>query len=610
MGSPATVPRDAPAFRGISSSSLVVFAGRPIGVWTAEVGVDSRRTDCLRAVYREEDDDNRHSDPFRSAQGKNVFVPRRPASAMPAAKSFLDLDMSPEMFRTLGHRVIDVIADYYRTVRDVPVFPARTSSKVAAAFDEPVPQTGQTPQSILDVWTEKVLPNTTHLGSPRYFGFVNGSGTMIAVLAEALAASVNMNVGAWKPAPAATEIERRTIAWIAELIGYPTTAGGLFLSGGTMANFAAILTALRDTAGYDTTQEGLQSDRRRGRFLLYIADHEGHSSIERVADMLNLGRNAIRRVPSREDFTMDVEELETMLDDDIARGETPFCVVAQVGSINVGAIDPLEDMARVCAARRLWFHADGAIGAVGAILPEKRLLFRGLEKADSVTLDPHKWLYIPYECGCVLVRDPEKLRRTFSMRAAYLRGTLPTEYTGLDYFEYGPQMSRGFRALKVWMSLKHYGVKGYRALLGQNVRCAEHLDRLVRASSDFEAVHQPTLFIYSFRYAPKDLRSAATRSVEYRAAIDAYLDRLNQLIADQIQLSGVAFVMTTSVRQRTVLRFSICSHRTTLQDIAMTFEKLREIGEKLDHQERWRLKTPDQSLAGTFPTKVPGASEG
>lgn len=314
-------------------------------------------------------------------------------------------------------------------------------------------------------------------------------------------------------------------------------------------------------------------------------------------------------VPSRDDFTMDVEGLETMLDEDTARGDTPFCVVAQVGSINVGAIDPLEDIARVCAARRLWFHADGASGAVGAILPEKRPLFRGLEKADSVTLDPHKWLYIPYECGCVLVRDPEKLRRTFSMHAPYLQGTLPTEYTGLDYLEYGSQMSRGFRALKVWMSLKHYGVQGYRALLGQNVRCAEHLDRLVRASRDFEALHRPTLFIYAFRYAPEDLRAAATRS-EDRAAIDAYLDRLNQQIADEIQLTGVAFVMTTSVRHRTVLRFSICSHRTSLRDIEVTFEELRKLGEKLDHRERWRLKVSDQALAGRALAKNHGVPPG
>ncbi|MGH2395825.1 MAG: pyridoxal phosphate-dependent decarboxylase family protein [bacterium] len=213
-----------------------------------------------------------------------------------------DLDLDPEVFRRLGYRVVDIITDYYRQIRDVPVFPRRTSTDVAQVFEEPLPTRGQNPGSILTEWTEKLLPNTTHLGSPRYFGFVNGSGTMMAVLADALSSSVNMNVGAWKPAPAATEIERRTISWIAEMIGYPTHCGGLFMSGGTMANFTAVLTALRNTAPYDTTQMGLQTDHRRGRFLIYMADHEGHVSIIRVADLLNLGRDAVRRVPSRDDF--------------------------------------------------------------------------------------------------------------------------------------------------------------------------------------------------------------------------------------------------------------------------------------------------------------------
>jgi len=494
---------------------------------------------------------------------------------------FVDLDFSPQEFRSLGYQVIDMIADYYADVRQVPVFPKKTSAQVAAEFAEELPQGGQDPGEVFDEWRAKVLPNATHLGSPRYFGFVNGSGTMIATLAEALAASVNMNSGAWKPAPSATEIERRTIAWIAELIGYPTQCGGLFTSGGTMANFTALLTALRNTAPYDTTIEGLQREGYQGRFTVYMSDHEGHVSITRVADLLNLGREAVRRVPSHDDFRMDVQALERVLDEDMAAGDIPFCVVAQVGSINVGAIDPLEDIARVCQERGLWFHADGACGAVGTMLPEMRPLYKGLEKADSVTLDPHKWLYIPYECGCVLVKNPEKLRRAFSMTAPYLRGELPTEYTGLDYFEYGPQMSRGFKALKVWMSLKHYGVEGYRRLLRQNVECAKHLDRLVRGSEDFEALHDPTLFIYSFRYMPKDLLSAANESPDKVEDINAHLDRLNQQIADEIQLSGLAFIMSSKVNGRTVLRLSICSHRTTLEDIEIVFAKLKELGEGL-----------------------------
>jgi glutamate/tyrosine decarboxylase-like PLP-dependent enzyme len=297
--------------------------------------------------------------------------------------------------------------------------------------------------------------------------------------------------------------------------------------------------------------------------------------------MLNLGRTAVRHVPSKDDLTMDTEALRKMLDEDTARGDIPFCVVAQVGSINTGAIDPLEDIAEICEERGLWFHADGANGAFGAMLPDKQRLYKGMEKADSITLDPHKWLFVPYECGCVLIREPERLRRAFSMTAPYLRGILPTEYTGLDYLEFGPQMSRGFRALKVWMSLKHYGAEGYRKLLSQGIRCAEHLDQLVRASEDFEALHKPNLFIYSFRFVPKRCRTTVNNSSKVNEKIEADLDRINQQMADEMQASGTAFVMTSRLRGRVVLRFSICSHRTTLADIETVFEKLQKLGRDL-----------------------------
>ena len=502
---------------------------------------------------------------------------------MPADRaSAPDVDLDPAEFRRLGHRVIDEIAAYFESLEDLPVFPGVTPEEVETLFDEPLPETGQDPDAILDDWSGKVVPAASHNTSPRYFGFVMGSGTMMGVLAEALAASVNMNTGGWKPAPSATEIERRVIRWLAEMIGYPPDGGGLLTSGGTMANVTAVLAALRARAGYDTKVLGLQAGDRDGRFTLYMADHEGHSSIHRAAEMLGLGSDAVRPVPSRDDFTMDVAALERRLDEDAAGGDVPFCVVAQVGSINVGAIDPLEEIARVCEERDLWFHADGACGAVGAILPEKRPHYRGLQRADSVTLDPHKWLYVPYECGCLLVRDQELLARAFAMDAAYLEGTLPTRYEGLDYYELGPQMSRGFRALKLWMSLRHYGVEGYRRLLGRNVACTDHLDGLVRSAADFEALHEPNLYVYSFRYVPEDLGEALRREPPDRDGIEAYLDTLNQRIADEIRESGIAFVMTTSVRGRTVLRLSICSHRTTTEHIDRVFEELREIGERED----------------------------
>lgn len=491
-----------------------------------------------------------------------------------------DPDLSPEEFRRVGYEAIDMMADYFASVGERPVFPAKSSAEVAREFEETLPQRGTSAEGVLREWPERVLPNSTHLGSPRYFGFVNGSGTMIGALAEALAAAVNMNPGAWKAGPAATEIERRTISWIAELIGYSLDCGGFFTSGGTMANFTGILTALRNAAPFDTPAEGLQGASRDGRFLIYMADHEGHVSIESVADLLNLGRAAVRRVPSRPDFTLDPRALERMIEADRQAGDWPFCVVGQVGSINTGAIDPLEAIAEICERQGLWFHADGACGAVGAMLPAKRALYAGLERADSVTLDPHKWLFIPYECGCILVREPERLRRAFSMTAPYLRGTLPTEYTGLDYLEWGPQMSRGFRALKVWMTIKHFGAEGYRKLLSQGIACAERLDERVRDSAVFQPLHEPTLYIYSFQYAPPALIERL-RGVGFSASeVDKELDQLNQLIADEIQARGIAFIMTTKIRERTVLRLSICSHRTRTEDIDQVFDALAEIGKE------------------------------
>lgn len=493
-------------------------------------------------------------------------------------EAFDNLDIKPGDFRKLGYRVIDMIADYYESIQSVRVFPASSSSEVEQVFKEDFPVKGQDPFAIIEEWQSKILPNATHLGSPRYFGFVNGSGTMIGALAEALAASVNMNVGGWKPAPSATEIERRTIAWLAEMVGFPADCGGLFTSGGTMASFTAIETALRNNAPYNTTAKGLQDKQMPGKFKVYMSDHEGHVSIIRVVDLLNLGRESVHLVKSHEDFSMDTEDLERSIEEDIANGDFPLCVVAQVGSINVGVIDPLEEIARICRQKNIWFHADGACGAVGILLPEKRDQYKGLELADSITLDPHKWLYIPYDCGCVLVRDAEKMKKAFSLQASYLRGTLPTEYTGLYYLDYGPEMSRGFRALKVWMSLKHLGAEGYRKLLSQNVKCVEYLDTLVRNDRDFEALHKPNLLMYCMRYAPLKIKE------KYEAGspeLDQYLDVLNQQIVDTLQLSGTAFMMTSKVLGKVVLRFSVCSHRTTKEDIETVFLKLKEIGESL-----------------------------
>jgi aromatic-L-amino-acid decarboxylase len=484
-------------------------------------------------------------------------------------------DVAVEELRRLGRRVADIVADYHAGLRERVVLPGVGPAEVAALFSGDLPEDGASAEALVSDWQETVAPRLTAIGSPRHFAYVNGSGAMIGIFAEALAACTNTNAGAWKLGPAATEIERQCLRWIARFIGYPEDTGGILVSGGTMANFTALLAALRHVAPYDSTSDGLQDPARRGRFLVYMADHEGHVSVTRVADMLNLGRQAVRLVPSRPDFTMDVEALDRMLAADRAKGDLPFCVVAQLGSVNVGAVDPLDAMADVCAKHGVWLHGDGACGLLAAGLPETRAFFRGIERADSLSFDAHKWLGVPHDCGVVLVRQAERLRRAFSIGAPYLRGTLDGDH-GLDYLEYGPQMSRAFRALKVWMVLRFFGARGLREALSRSIGLARHLHLLVRDHPDFEVLHEQVLYICSFRYVPAGLGDR-----QDEPGIAEAVDRLNQEIADDIQRSGLALLMTTRIRGRVALRMSICSHRTLPEDVDATFEAIVATGRRL-----------------------------
>lgn len=507
---------------------------------------------------------------------------------MATDEEFDSLDPDPEEFRELGYEAVDMMADHFERVREVDTFPDATPADVAEEFDDPLPTDGEDAGTVLSEWTDRVYPYATHQGSPRWYGYVMGSGTPIGALADALAATINMNAGAWMGGPSATEIERQCLRWLAEMIGYPTDCGGVLTSGGTMANHAAIYTALQSTTDFELLESGLRADDRPGRFTLYESAHEGHSSVERVAEMIGVGSDAIRSVPCDDDYRMDPGGLDDVLTEDVENGNVPVCVIAYVGSINVSTIDPLTEIADVCADHDVWMHADGACGAVGAILPGKEQRYEGLERADSVTLDPHKWLSVPYSCGCVLFRDPEVQARTFSMHADYLDFTEEEAYHGANFGFLGPEMSRPFRALKLWMNIKHRGVEGYRQLLGQSCRCAEHLHERVLAAEDFEVLQEPNLFIYSFRYLPADLRDAVADD-DRREAIEEYADWLNQRIADELRLTGEAFVTTTEVRDHVAIRLSICSHRTTPTDIDRTFDALREHGERIDGEDRERV---------------------
>jgi len=497
-------------------------------------------------------------------------------------------DLSPGEFRRLGYRAVDLLGDYYATLGLRAVVPRRSPRAIEHEFDEPLPRRGKPPAGVLERWRTTVVPNSAHLGSPRFFGYVHGSGLQIAALADLLAAGQDSNVADWRISPAETEVERRVVRWMAEMIGYPRRAGGMLMSGGMAANHAALFVALRSRAPFDLAEDGLQDPRRSGRFTLYLSEDEGHVTIGRSADLLNLGRGAVRKVPCRPDLTMDVDALRRQVEADAAAGDLPFCVVGQAGSINVGAVDPLAAIADLCREKGLWLHVDGAAGGFGPLLPELRPSFRGIERADSVTVDPHKWMYLPKECGGLLVRDPALLARAFQYEASYLQSQSRRGADARSFRSIGPQSSRGFRALKVWMALQQLGTDGYARLFRQNLACAGRLDALVRADPDFEALHAPRLYIYSFRYVPRDLPEERLGGRPRRplGAAPTYADRLNRAIADATVRSGDFFLTTTVVRGVTALRVSVCNHRTTLADIEALFEALRATGRRLDRRMR------------------------
>jgi len=382
-----------------------------------------------------------------------------------------------------------------------------------------------------------------------------------------LAAALNQNVGAWRPAPLATEIEGQTVRWIAEMIGFPINGGGLLVSGGNMANFVCFAAA-RAAKTPDVRKMGLPQERR----LLVYASKEAHTWIQKAADLFGLGTDAIRWIATDDEQRMDPSALRRQIDEDLRLGHQPFLVVGTAGSVSTGAIDPLGDLAAICRAHGLWFHVDGAYGALAAQVPGSPASLLALSDADSVAVDPHKWLYAPLEAGCVLVRDAERLRNAFSYHPAYYH----FDEQVVNYLDYGPQNSRGFRALKVWLALRQVGRAGYLKMIGDDMLLARHLHQLLAYHPEFEAITQ-SLSITTFRYVPPDLRpQLGTEKVEN------YLSQLNQHLLTAVENSGEAFLSNAIVGGKFVLRACIVNFHTSLGDIEALPPLLSRLGEQTD----------------------------
>ena len=476
-------------------------------------------------------------------------------------------DLAPEEFRRLGHDLVDRIAAHMARMPDGPVKPDETGAVVRSALrsERGLPESGADAGALLETAANLLFDHSLFNGHPRFFGYITSSPAPIGALADLLASAVNQNCGSWTLSPMATEIEAQTVRWIAELIGFqglPRRSGeaakagspGLLVSGGNMANFVCFLAARTARAGWDVRKTGISGSHPR---LVVYASAETHTWIQKAADLFGLGTDAIHWIAVDEHQRLKTADLRRQIEADRSRGDQPFLVVGTAGSVSTGAVDPLPEIAAICREHNLWFHVDGAYGAFAAAIPGAPADLRGLSEADSVAVDPHKWLYAPLEAGCALVKRPEDLRNAFSYHPPYYRFSEEV----LNFVDYGLQNSRGFRALKVWLALQQLGRAGYVASMAEDIRLSQKLFDLLRAHPEFEVMTQ-NLSITTFRYVPSALRSKAGEP-----AVEASLNKLNEALLGRVEKSGRAFLSNAVIDGKYAMRACIVNFRTADADV-------------------------------------------
>ncbi len=495
---------------------------------------------------------------------------------MPENRRETPINLSGEDFRKLGHALVDRIAEFYDSLPERPVTRAPTPQEVRSLLgDTALPEDGTDAAKLLDRIAPLLFRESLHNGHPKFLGYITSSAAPLGALGDLLAAAINSNVGAWDLSPVASEIERQTIRWIAEFIGYPTDCGGIMVSGGNMANLIGFYAARKAKTKWEIRETGLYAENKP---LAVYASDATHTWIQKAADLSGIGTDNIRWIASDGRQRMRIGELEKQIVADHKDGRLPFLAVGAAGTVSTGAVDPLAGIAAVCESHDLWFHVDGAYGAPAAALPDASEDLRGLALADSIALDPHKWLYAPLEAGCTLVRDPKHLTDAFRFQPEYYRFEDEEGGSRVNFYEYGVQNSRGFRALKVWLSLAAIGRSGYVDMLTEDIALAERLYDAAAEHAELEACTRE-LSITTFRYRPTDL-------VSQSAEIETYLNELNEKILSQIQSGGEAYVSNAVLDGRMLLRSCIVNFRTSAEDIDALPEIVTRLGRSLDQELR------------------------
>ncbi|HYR07363.1 MAG TPA: pyridoxal-dependent decarboxylase [Longimicrobium sp.] len=467
-----------------------------------------------------------------------------------------------EAFRALAHRMVDDTLDHLASLREQPAWQPMPSA-VRAALDEPLPRDGEGEEAAYAQFREHVLPYPNGNLHPRFWGWVQGTGTPLGMMADMLAAGMNPHLGGLNHAPAL--VEHQVIRWLAELMGFPADAGGVLVTGGSMANVLGLAVARHARAGWDVREEGMHG----GPELAVYASVETHGWVRKAVELMGLGRRSLRTVEVDALDRMDLHALAAAIAADRAAGHRPICVVGTAGSVNTGASDDLTALADFCEAEGLWFHVDGAFGAWAYTSQALRPLVAGMERADSLAFDLHKWGYLPFECACVLVRDAELHRGAFASAAPYLaqteRGVIAG---GLPFADRGIDLTRSFKALKVWMSFKAHGVDAIIRLVEQNVAQAHHLASRIEANPALELLMPVQMNVVCFRYAPADLPEAERNAV-------------NQEILLRLQEDGIAVPSGTLVRGRYAIRAAIVNHRSRRADFDVLADAVERLGREV-----------------------------
>jgi aromatic-L-amino-acid/L-tryptophan decarboxylase len=448
-----------------------------------------------------------------------------------------------EEMRRLGYRVVDLLVRHFAEMRENPVGAKCSPGELLPRFAVPPPETPTDPHELLARIETEVFPNILHVDHPRFFAFVPGPGNFVSTMADALASGFNVFNGTWLGGSAAAAIELAVIGWFRGFCGFPETAGGLFVSGGSAANLTALHSA-RVTKLGDQIADA----------TIYFSD-QTHYSVERALRVIGFAREQFRKIPSDNSYRLPMESLREAIRADRAAGLRPFCVVANAGTTNTGAVDPLRDLADLCAEEGLWLHADGAYGAAAVICERGRQKLAGLDRVDSLSLDPHKWLFQPFECGCVLLRDAAQMKSAFQLMPEYMRD-VHRNTAETNPADYGIQLSRGFRALKVWLSINTFGLAAFRDAVTRGFELAEFAEQELRRRSNCEILSPAEMAILAFRFG-KD-------------------DALQTRLVDRMLRDGFAFLTSTTLKGRTALRLCTINPRTTEQDIVQTIDRLEK----------------------------------